>query len=185
MRPHSCVRAPLTGAMHVAHLLYTCYAWLTGAMHIAHMLCIAQRARNCPGRALFTGHPSYRPLLCHPPPILCPLACVPCLAVVGRRDVSGNRRGSGGDTFTVGLRFSAQGTRLRSRLEDQGDGLYTVSFKPLVSRTACIALREPSIGTREPRAAARGPSMCPPCWKGPSVQSQCNLGTAHTSTTDP
>ena len=46
---------------------------------------------------------------------------------------NGIRFDEGGDNYTVSIRFSAQGTRVRGRVSDNGDGSYTASYKPTSS----------------------------------------------------
>jgi len=46
-------------------------------------------------------------------------------------DETGSQQPDGGDTFLVCIRCTSQGTRIHARITDNGDGTYTVRFKPI------------------------------------------------------
>ena len=59
--------------------------------------------------------------------------------MIDAHDISG-RQSTGGDTFFVAVRCNAQGTRVRAKIADNGDGTYSVSFKPPSSGKYTIAI---------------------------------------------
>ena len=55
-------------------------------------------------------------------------------------DFTGARQQTGGDTFFVAVRCNAQGTRVRAKIADLGDGSYCTTFKPPTPGKYTIAL---------------------------------------------
>ena len=55
-------------------------------------------------------------------------------------DDTGARQVTGGDVFTVAVRMASQGTRVRARVSDRGDGTYRVSYKSATSGPCSISV---------------------------------------------
>ena len=55
-------------------------------------------------------------------------------------DETGSQQPDGGDTFLVCIRCTSQGTRIPAKIQDNGDGTYTVRFKPITWGMCSIAV---------------------------------------------
>lgn len=56
------------------------------------------------------------------------------------RDSNGDRQPNGGDSFFVSIRYSGQGTRVRTQITDFDDGSYVVSYKPMSTGRCTISV---------------------------------------------
>lgn len=78
----------------------------------------------------------------------------------------GVRQPDGGDAFFVCIRCKGKGTRIRSKVQDHGDGRYTVTYKPTTAGRCSISVSlmgDPVIGSPFPCTVHDGTPCAPQC----------------------